>query len=519
MPAGPELGAARHTSRKTRPRARASLGSSFPRKHRRRVFKFYFFAARSPENSARRRLRERPGPGTRGDIGNVQEPRDPRVSGEPRGDMPRSQATGILQDGAAKGASGAWGGAGLSFPGGRKGGSPKQPPGTRTEAGNAKGRGGEGGGPAPCGAWLRVRTATPTPAQHSAGRQGAHGEPPPGGRPGPSRGPFPARPPPAPRVPAQALQPVHGGRQGGDGRQAPGGRLAAEKRLHDGRRPGRGAAGEEQAAAVRGLRAQFHGRARPPRGEEGTPAPSASAAPVRPVGTGLGRAPRRRSPRLKHKHDPAVPGRGCRGGSGADGQAGERASVRPQQAPTPRTGASRSPREASGRAPATWRLNPNNAAGRGGRAAAAERPRPGPTASSRPSRPSPARTPLRQAAGLLSWTVAAQRPFALIAAPRPRPLPPRPLSYLAPNGAHQLGSGPAPRLPTGSQAEPRRGGRGRSSRDPARSRARRKGAGPRAVPSGAARERARRSMKSPSSSCEALSGRHGGSWPVACWGA
>lgn len=35
---------------------------------------------------------------------------------------------------------------------------------------------------------------------------------------------------------------------------------------------------------------------------------------------GLGRSPRRRCPRVKHKHDPAVRGRGCRGRSGADGR-------------------------------------------------------------------------------------------------------------------------------------------------------------------------------------------------------
>lgn len=36
--------------------------------------------------------------------------------------------------------------------------------------------------------------------------------------------------------------------------------------------------------------------------------------------TGLGRSPRRGCPRVKHKHDPAVRGRGCRGRSGADGR-------------------------------------------------------------------------------------------------------------------------------------------------------------------------------------------------------
>lgn len=35
--------------------------------------------------------------------------------------------------------------------------------------------------------------------------------------------------------------------------------------------------------------------------------------PPHPAGTGLGRAPRRGRPRVKHKHDPAVQGRGCRG--------------------------------------------------------------------------------------------------------------------------------------------------------------------------------------------------------------
>lgn len=82
-----------------------------------------------------------------------------------------------------------------------------------------------------------------------------------------------------PSSPAQSLQLVHGDRQAGDRRQAPGG-WRAEQRLHDGLRCGRGAAGEEQAAAVRGLRAQFHGGALPPR--DSAPSSSASAAPAPP---------------------------------------------------------------------------------------------------------------------------------------------------------------------------------------------------------------------------------------------
>lgn len=82
-----------------------------------------------------------------------------------------------------------------------------------------------------------------------------------------------------PSSPAQTLQLVHGDRQVGDRRQAPGG-WRAEQRLHDGLRCGRGAAGEEQAAAVRGLRAQFHGGALPPR--DSAPSSSASAAPAPP---------------------------------------------------------------------------------------------------------------------------------------------------------------------------------------------------------------------------------------------
>lgn len=82
-----------------------------------------------------------------------------------------------------------------------------------------------------------------------------------------------------PSSPAQSLQLVHGDRQVGDRRQAPGG-WRAEQRLHDRLRCGRGAAGEEQAAAVRGLRAQFHGGAGPPR--DAAPSSSASAAPAPP---------------------------------------------------------------------------------------------------------------------------------------------------------------------------------------------------------------------------------------------
>lgn len=82
-----------------------------------------------------------------------------------------------------------------------------------------------------------------------------------------------------PSSPAQPLQLIHGDRQVGDRRQASGG-CSAKQRFHDGLWRGRGAAGEEQAAAVRGLRAQFHGCARPPR----APALSfsASAAPAPP---------------------------------------------------------------------------------------------------------------------------------------------------------------------------------------------------------------------------------------------
>lgn len=124
------------------------------------------------------------------------------------------------------------------------------------------------------------------------------------------RGQRPAEPLVCSSLPPQSLQLIHGDRQVGDRRQAPGGRRA-EKRLHDGRRRGRGAAGEEQAAAVRGLGAQFHGRARPPRAPLPLPPPL-------PTGQTQTR--------------PAVPGRRCRGGSGADARCFP------------------SPREASGRA-------------------------------------------------------------------------------------------------------------------------------------------------------------------------
>ena len=146
-----------------------------------------------------------------------------------------------------------------------------------------------------------------------------------------------------PSSPAQSLQLVHGDRQVGDRRQAPGG-WRAEQRLHDGLRCGRGAAGEEQAAAVRGLRAQFHGGALPPRDPAPSSSASAAPAPPRPAGTGLGRAPRCRRPRVKHKHDPAVQGRGCRG------QAKRTGGVRTRQAPATGSGASpHSARPAGGR--------------------------------------------------------------------------------------------------------------------------------------------------------------------------
>lgn len=91
------------------------------------------------------------------------------------------------------------------------------------------------------------------------------------------RGQRPVEPLVCPSSPAQSLQLIHGDRQVGDRRQAPRG-WRAEQRLLDRRRRS-GAAGEEQAAAMRGLRAQFHGGARPP----GAPAPSSSAAPPRPA--------------------------------------------------------------------------------------------------------------------------------------------------------------------------------------------------------------------------------------------
>lgn len=110
----------------------------------------------------------------------------------------------------------------------------------------------------------------------------------------PAPGPFPSRIPPdshlgaqrpaapfaSPSSPAQPLQLVHGDRQVGDRRQAPGG-WRAEQRFHDGLRRGRGAAGEEQAAAVRGLWAQFHGGARPPRAPALSSSASAAPAPPR----------------------------------------------------------------------------------------------------------------------------------------------------------------------------------------------------------------------------------------------
>lgn len=162
----------------------------------------------------------------------------------------------------------------------------------RARQGNPKGQGSEGRGarppphPAGPGSGLTAALEGPNGLPRPAFRLGggctwrAPARP---GRPRTATGlalpaaRFPARSPPEgparPSSPAQALQLAHGGRQVGDRRQAPGGRLAAEKRLHDGRRPGRGAAGEEQAAAVRGLRAQFHGRARPPRGGLRLPLP------------------------------------------------------------------------------------------------------------------------------------------------------------------------------------------------------------------------------------------------------
>lgn len=155
----------------------------------------------------------------------------------------------------------------------------------------------------------------------------------------------------APSSPAQSLQLVHGDRQVGDRRQAPGG-WRAEQRLHDRLRCGRGAAGEEQAAAVRGLRAQFHGGAGPPRIPLLLPPPPPR--PPRPAGTGLGRAPRSRRPRVKHKHDPAVQGCGCRGQEARTGGCPDSAGA------SHRRGCVPSLREAGGRgAPATLRLNPN----------------------------------------------------------------------------------------------------------------------------------------------------------------
>lgn len=268
----------------------------------------------------------------------------------PLGRGTKLTGTRMLQDGAAPGASGAPGPARLH----RREGGPQTASWGRDRSGqgratrNPKGKGGEVGGRAP--------HTLPGLAPGCPRPRGSERPPPPHIPPGGGctrRAPRPTTPSaagearglrgPAAPVPAQALQLVHGGRQGGDGRQAPGGRLAAEERLHDGRRRGRGAAGEEQAAAVRGLRAQFHGRARPP---GGPPAPSASAAPVHPADTGLGRAPLRRCPRLKHKHDPAV-----RAAVAAEEAA--RTGVRPPQAPPTRTGASRSPRAARGRAAAS----------------------------------------------------------------------------------------------------------------------------------------------------------------------
>lgn len=83
----------------------------------------------------------------------------------------------------------------------------------------------------------------------------------------------------SPFSPAQPLQLVHGDRQVGDRRQAAAG-WRAEQRFHDWLRRGRGTAGEEQATAVRGLRAQFHGGTRPPRAP--APSSSASAGPAPP---------------------------------------------------------------------------------------------------------------------------------------------------------------------------------------------------------------------------------------------
>lgn len=187
-----------------------------------------------------------------------------------------------------------------------------------------------------------------------------------------------------PSSPAQPLQLIHGDRQVGDRRQAPGG-WRAEQRLHDGLWRRRGAAGEEQAAAVRGLRAQFHGCARPP----GAPAlsASASAAPA---------PPRRHWPRPRAP--PPAPagqtqtrprGSGTRRprASGADGRVSGPGRRRPHARVLP----PRPARPAGGRAPATSRLNPNKRSG-SERAARAGRQRPGLTLSSLLAQPGVSKT-------------------------------------------------------------------------------------------------------------------------------
>lgn len=160
----------------------------------------------------------------------------------------------------------------------------------------------------------------------------------------------PAAPLARPSSPAQPLQLVHGDRQVGDRRQTSRG-WRAEQRFHDGLRRGRGAAGEEQAAAVRGLRAQFHGGARPPRAPALSSSASASAS-VRPPG-----------PAPPAPASAARPAAGARGSNtnttprfrdaAAAGKRRGRAGVQTRQAPATCTGDSPSPREASGRAGAS----------------------------------------------------------------------------------------------------------------------------------------------------------------------
>lgn len=159
---------------------------------------------------------------------------------------------------------------------------------------------------------------------------------------------------------------VLGDRQVGDRRQAPA--AGVPNSAFDRLRCGRGL-----QAKSRRRRCGGSGSSMAAPGLLGSPLllPPPPPRPPRPAGTGLGRAPRSRRPRVKHKHDPRFRGCGCRGQEARTGgcQAGRR---QPQARVRPLT-----PRGWRAGSAGNLRLNPNKRSASGRRAARAARQRPG----------------------------------------------------------------------------------------------------------------------------------------------